>query len=67
MDGLSFGEQVKIILSRKNMTIKELIEQLEEFDEDTDIGVSWDGFTVDPIDHIDETEDFRAVIRPMEY
>ena len=49
------------------MTIKELIEQLEEFDEDTDIGVSWDGFTADPIDHIDETEDFRAVIRPMEY
>lgn len=49
------------------MTIKELIEQLEEFDEDTDIGVSWDGFTVDPIDHITETEDFRAVIRPMEY
>ena len=49
------------------MTIKELIEQLEEFDEDTEIVVSWDGFTVDPIDHIDETEDFRAVIRPMEY
>lgn len=40
---------------------------LEEFDEDTDIGVCYDGFTFDPIDHIDETEDFRAVIRPMEY
>ena len=30
MDGLSFGEQVKIILSRKNMTIKELAELIEE-------------------------------------
>lgn len=30
MDGLSFGEQVKIILSRKNMTIKELAEQIQE-------------------------------------
>lgn len=49
------------------MTIKELIEQLEEFDEDTDIVVSWDGFTVDPIDRIEETEDYRAVIRLMEY
>ena len=30
MEGLSFGEQVKIILSRKNMTIKELAEQIQE-------------------------------------
>lgn len=30
MDGLSFGEQVKIILSRRNMTIKELAEQIQE-------------------------------------
>ncbi len=30
MEGLSFGEQVKIILSRKNMTIKELAELIEE-------------------------------------
>lgn len=30
MEGLSFGEQVKIILSRKNMTIKELAEQIKE-------------------------------------
>lgn len=30
MEGLSFGEQVKIILSRKNMTIKELAELIQE-------------------------------------
>lgn len=30
MEGLSFGEQVKIILSRKNMTIKELAERIQE-------------------------------------
>lgn len=30
MEVLSFGEQVKIILSRKNMTIKELAEQIQE-------------------------------------
>lgn len=30
MEELSFGEQVKIILSRKNMTIKELAEQIQE-------------------------------------
>lgn len=30
MEGLSFGEQVKIILSRKNMTIKELAEHIQE-------------------------------------
>lgn len=49
------------------MIIKELIEQLSEFDEDTDIGVSWDGFSFDPIERIDEDENCRAVIRPMEY
>ena len=31
MMNLTFGEQVKIILSRKNMTIKELAEQLEAY------------------------------------
>lgn len=30
MENLTFGEQVKIILSRKGMTIKELAEQIEE-------------------------------------
>lgn len=30
MNGLSFGEQVKIVLKRKGMTIKELAEQLEQ-------------------------------------
>ena len=30
MEELSFGEQVKIILSRKNMTIKELAEMIQE-------------------------------------
>ena len=30
MVGLTFGEQVKIILSRKGMTIKELAEQIEK-------------------------------------
>lgn len=30
MEGLSFGEQVKSILSRKNMTIKELAELIQE-------------------------------------
>ena len=30
MEELSFGEQVKIILSRKNMTIKELAEKIQE-------------------------------------
>ena len=28
MENLTFGEQVKIILSRKGMTIKELAEQM---------------------------------------
>ena len=30
MENLTFGEQVKIILSRKGMTIKELAEQIEK-------------------------------------
>ena len=30
MISLTFGEQVKIVLSRKGMTIKELAEQIEE-------------------------------------
>ena len=30
MEFLTFGEQVKIVLSRKGMTIKELAEQIEE-------------------------------------
>lgn len=30
MENLTFGEQVKIILSRKGMTIKELAERIEE-------------------------------------
>lgn len=30
MEGLSFGEQVKIMLSRKNMTIKELAKQIQK-------------------------------------
>ena len=31
MVNLTFGEQVKIILSRKGMTIKELAEQMEAY------------------------------------
>ena len=30
MGDLTFGEQVKIMLSRKNMTIKQLAEMIEE-------------------------------------
>ena len=30
MEDLTFGEQVKIILSRKGMTIKELAEKIEK-------------------------------------
>ena len=32
MEDLTFGEQVKVVLSRKGMTIKELAEIIEEKD-----------------------------------
>ena len=34
---LTFGEQVKIILSRKGMTIKELAEKIEKTDRKEDV------------------------------
>ncbi len=34
---LTFGEQVKIILSRKGMTIKELAEKIEKTDRKKDV------------------------------
>ena len=38
MQDLTFGEQVKIILGRKGMTIKQLAELIEETEPDT---ASW--------------------------
>ena len=40
MEDLTFGEQVKIILGRKGMTIKELAETIEKENDRTDSGMS---------------------------
>ncbi len=37
MEDLTFGEQVKIILGRKGMTIKELAETIEKRDRKEDV------------------------------
>ena len=42
MEELSFGEQVKIILSRKNMTIKELAEKIQECTGESDVPSEFD-------------------------
>lgn len=49
------------------VTVKELIEQLNQFDLDVEVAISYDGLSVDEIDHIDSDEDDRAIIRPVGY
>lgn len=49
------------------ITVKELIEQLEEFNPETEVAISYDGLSVDEIDHVDMDEDNRAIIRPVDY
>jgi uncharacterized protein (DUF433 family) len=49
------------------ITVKELIEQLNEFESSTEVAISYDGLSVDEIDHVDCDEDNRAIIRPIDY
>ena len=47
MEDLTFGEQVKVVLSRKGMTIKELAEIIEE---KTGMKMSRAGYADDRVD-----------------